>query len=883
MKNILSNSSDIISNKLPSITSIVQNTQYYYAHKYGKTNSETLSEHIELVLSYTVKIIESQNIDPIIDIICLKIANQKIDLAETIKLLFLGVIAYHDLGKINPNFQVEKMENPNFNHLDLSIKSQHSVLSAFLYLHYFAYDINTNDKLDNNSKIFLFGLIQILCYPIAKHHGSFIENETRFTKEGFDEMFQFVENCKFSLPLKASQNLFLQKEKWIKNVSKGNNFYIYSLIKLSYSLLTACDYYATNEYMADIIVNDFGVLDEKLKQNIISNFSSLKPYNRELLNDLEHYTTVPFSNLQERSKENLNTLRQKLNAEVINNLRKNPNSNWYYIEAPTGSGKTNLSLTCISELLKIDKSLNKVFYVFPFTTLITQTFQGIQETIGLSNNEMIQLHSKAGFHEKETQADGLYGKEKRLYLDNLFVNYPFCVTSHVRFFDILKGNSKDTNYMHHRLCNSIVVIDELQTYNPKHWDKLLFFIENYATLFNMRFIIMSATLPKIDVLSETAKGKFVNLTPNKHLYFTNTNFAGRIEFDFSLLEKKRPEKDQKDAYLIELAKFIEKESEIYYKKYGKARILIEFITKNTASVFFELAKKSFFAGYKFFFLSGDILEPQRKIIINELKAEKYDKVLLVSTQVVEAGVDIDMDLGFKDRSLLDSDEQLAGRVNRNASKNDCKVYLFDCDSSVTIYGKDKRYQQQQKEKELYFGFKEILQNKTFDKLYQKVFEDAKKSDWTDGDKLETYIQYFDRLDFKSINNEFKLIEDNNSEQLFIPLEIEITYEDDIDYLNKIKVLTENHKISGEKLFDQYISVIKNQQNDFTLNQINLKKLTGLMSRFTIAVYPKVLEKLADKFDKEKEQYGYKYLLHYEDCYSLEMGFHVNKIESSIIL
>ncbi|MFA5535197.1 MAG: hypothetical protein WDA19_11920 [Mariniphaga sp.] len=113
--------------------------------------------------------------------------------------------------------------------------------------------------------------------------------------------------------------------------------------------------------------------------------------------------------------------------------------------------------------------------------------------------------------------------------DNLFVNNPVCVTSLIRFFDILKGNHKESNYLLHLLCNSIVVIDELQTYNPKHWDKILFFIENYASLFNMRFIIMSATLPKIDALSETAQGKFVNLTLNKKQYFINKNFSDRIE------------------------------------------------------------------------------------------------------------------------------------------------------------------------------------------------------------------------------------------------------------------------------------------------------------------------------------------------------------------
>lgn len=59
---------------------------------------------------------------------------------------------------------------------------------------------------------------------------------------------------------------------------------------------------------------------------------------------------------------------------------------------------------------------------------------------------------------------------------------------------------------------------------------------------------------------------------------------------------------------------------------------------------------------------------QEKEIIDFIKNIHNKNVLLVTTQVVEAGVDIDMDIGFKEKSLVDSDEQLAGRINRNSSR-----------------------------------------------------------------------------------------------------------------------------------------------------------------------------------------------------------------------
>jgi CRISPR-associated endonuclease/helicase Cas3 len=86
-----------------------------------------------------------------------------------------------------------------------------------------------------------------------------------------------------------------------------------------------------------------------------------------------------------------------------------------------------------------------------------------------------------------------------------------------------------------------------------------------------------------------------------------------------------------------------------------------------------------------------------------------------------------MDLGFKDRSLIDSDEQLAGRINRNASKENCIVYLFDCDKISTIYGSDSRYKVQQTDKDIFDDYKEILVKKQFHAFYEKVFEQKSRN------------------------------------------------------------------------------------------------------------------------------------------------------------
>ena len=359
----------------------------------------------------------------------------------------------------------------------------------------------------------------------------------------------------------------------------------------------------------DAPLNDFGQVNYELRQRIIRNVQSTKSYNKSVFENLKGFE---FTYPTETSNENLNRLRQELSVEVIQNIRKNNDKNVFYIEAPTGGGKTNLSILAAAELLATDEGISNLYYVFPFTTLITQTYKAVKETMGLEEDEIIQLHSKESFKEKDDQ----YGQEKKNHIDYLFLNYPVALMSHVRFFDILKTNGKEANYLLHRLANSIVIVDELQSYPPKIWDKLIYFIQNYARYLNIRFILMSATLPKLDKLSNI-KADICYLTNHRKQFFQNPNFCNRVLFDFSLLDWPAPEKDNKAGYLHQLANVVVEKSREYAENNGKYPdsifTIIEFIYKQTATEFYSIVSgvaNRFFD--EIFVLSGTILEPRRK-------------------------------------------------------------------------------------------------------------------------------------------------------------------------------------------------------------------------------------------------------------------------------
>ncbi len=895
---------------------IIHNQQNYFAHlsNDGK-EKETLIEHILLVQDYFIKLVSVHQLYNVIENLIAGIIENK-DIQEFIKELFVKSVAVHDFGKVNPEFQSQKMDN-SIKKINHNLSSGHSLISGYIFSligEQIAKKYNFSEEQET--------LIDFLClsfsYPIVKHHLSKLEsfaNDLKYSEnigdlklftsffEGFDDEDFVNEINEFVF---QNSSMIVEDEESKKSIT--DSFPLFALLKLNYSLLTASDYLATTHFMNNWgteIMTDFGVFDEVLKKKIIHQVETSTSYNRKTYNELENYK-LDFPT--EKSNTNLNKLRQNLAVETINGIRNNLDKNLFYIEAPTGGGKTNLSMLVLAEFLRNDidtgeNNITKVFYVFPFTTLITQTFRSLKETLGLKDDEIVQIHSKAGFSQKGT--DDKYGRDKLNIIDYQFVNYPIALLSHIKFFDILKSNRKSANYLMHRLANSIVIIDELQTYSPSEWDKVIYFINKYAKYFNIKFILMSATLPKIDeLLSEKGKEEgfekedFVKLNQNKDNYFQNQNFAERIEFDFSMINNQDFDKKDKDNFLKNLwAKLVE-ESEKYKRQSKEKRVhtIIEFIFKKTAAKFIGIANKNKSLFDEVFILSGTILEPRRKEVINKLKSDEYKRknILLITTQVVEAGVDIDMDLGFKDASLVDSDEQLAGRINRNVNKPKCKLFLFDYDDAKTIYGKDYRYKEI-KEKLTTEDYKEILQKKDFDKLYNLVMNHIREFNQQEAytDTLPEYLKSIKNLDFETVNKDFRLISNAiQTTSIFIPVNIPVQIPDsmeknfsdeELNFLKEKMKYKDEDFVSGEKVWELYCEIIENKDDDFTKQKVQKVIMQGLVSKFSISVstYSKEFMAMEGRGSGE-EKYGFYKLNYFDEVYDYRTGIKAKELDSAIL-
>lgn len=906
---------------LPRIESVLVNADQYWAHRPHDSTSlqrpETLPEHVHLVNGYFLELTQQHELDEVIDKLIVSIAHDHfpnqpaLELGNLLKRLFVSTVLFHDFGKVNENFQAnpKKMNNPAFTEIPgLFIETRHAKLGAYLYVYNHFLEISKLAITDQAEQRSLFYIALLLSYPIIKHHGSRLLKPDgkgiAFSEAELKCMAGYIARYGWEHVPKLAGELFLEKNldnrffRWADKI--GFDFPILALLRLNFSLLTAADYLATSEYMNQSGVDDFGVLTDKLRAKLINATQTSKPYNAEafhLATDANWQLTVP----TERSNETLNALRLEMAVQAIRQVRQHPSQLLFYLEAPTGGGKTNVSALVTAELLRLDPSLNKVFYVFPFTTLITQTHKALRDTWQLDDSQVGLLHSRGGFQQREevnAESEGDYGKQWKNQLANLFAFFPVCLLTHIRFFDILKSNEKDSIYLMHRLANSVVVIDELQSYSPKHWDKMLFWLDHYSRAFNIRFVLMSATLPRIDGLNVglTNPPKFVDLLPNAKRYFQNPNFSDRVRFRFDLL--KAPSGKTRPIEPDELGKAVLAESQSYADEHGgRVFTIIEFIYKKSATKFANQIDSKFFD--QVFVLSGTILEPRRREIINFLKREgrkKHpQKVLLITTQVVEAGVDIDMDLGFKNISLIDSDEQLAGRVNRNVTKDVCNVFLFKLNEPGILYKHDDRFDITRKKLTI-ADHRAILETKDFGRLYNQVLAGRNNLNQKVGiDNFSTkYLPDVQQLDYEAIHKNFQLIEQRNL-SVFVPLSLPIMVESEqegtheaifseaeLGFLSHHQCYSAKDKqVRGTEVWTLYRQ-LNDMKMGMTESQVSKKIIQGILSKFTFSIfYTETIKRNFTEFiDPDKSFDDYLYLEFHSNVYNYGNGLDVAAFGSS---
>ena len=820
------------------IEDIIVKPELFYAHcdRGNGKNPEILKEHVDRCYHYFEELWEHKNFKAVFENFQKELAPELSD--EGIKLfysLIVNVIIFHDCGKINPRFQSIKMKNTlkKWTAIDCLDGTKHSILSAAIYFDYF-YEKIQESLLSKDEKNMIHVFMLVNAYVISRHHG----NLSRF--EEFLEEFQpnrqladifscmnqgdFTEVyhgpfCKrdwhmMNMPRQNTRiyHSFLEKQ--------SSHAGLYTYIRFLFSVLVSCDYYATSEYDNGIEMSAFGTIENTEFATQYEQSERVKQIRR--LN--------PESCVDD--KKDINILRNRMFYKAEQTLLKNKDTNIAFIEAPTGAGKSNLAMNCSLKLL--DKNINKIFYVYPFNTLVEQNYDTLEKIYGqtdifksiavINSITPIPLNGTRKFWENLDKEENEKFYQKAL-LDRQFLNYPFILTTHVNLFQIMFGCEREAAISFYQLAGSVVVLDEIQSYKNVLWTEIMMFLQCYSRLLNMKIIIMSATLPKLDMLTGNHE-KVVNLIENPEKYFQDARFKKRVALSYELLYPDR-KTEMKELYVHVLGQ----------AQKGR-KLLMEFITKTSAEKFYHMLTESGREDLQIFCMTGDDNQIDRKRILREMDTADKDKaVILVATQVVEAGIDIDMDIGYKDISKLDSEEQFIGRINRNFKRKGV-VYFFDMDNESGIYKEDYRvdtaYTLRKDE------MKQLLADKNFGKYYDYILKGIRKyrNDRKNENGIEAFVDNVKKLDFVWISQKMKLIDKNDDWKMSVYFAREITTDT-------------GEIIDGKQVWERYRELLSDMTMNYAKKQILLSEVKSKMSYF---IYQIKIDNSLDYNDRIGELY-----------------------------
>ena len=794
--------------------------KYKYLAHIKNNREETLQEHTELANKYFEKIVEYKNLKSFFERIknILNLKNQEEKLYYK---MIDDVVNFHDFGKINSQFQIDKMLNEEIlkmeDEYNISgvLGSDHSLLSTSMFIAYYFGKITDLIEIVETKKIvILFEILFALSYVISKHHGnldSFEEYIEKLSRNNDENILKELKNISVSnggILLQA----FLEKEtitiffnfietyiserKKKENISSHEAMSIFVFTKMMFSLLVASDYYSTNEFMQEIKYENFGNM---------GNIDTIKKEyeNSEIIKSIRDKEKNGIPN-----DEDINNFRTKIFLEAEKNLEKNKENNIFFLEAPTGSGKSNTALNLSLKLLSEDRK--KIFYVYPFNTLVEQNMNTLKNIFG-NNEEVIKniavVNSVTALTNKDSR-DIPIEEYSDILMDRQFLNYPFIVTTHVGIFNSLVGNTKEDCMPFYQLANSVIVFDEIQAYKNTIWTEIIKILNSYAKLLNIKIVIMSATLPNLSyLLDEEEKNNISKLIENRDEYFNNAIFKNRVEVNYDLLSEQKIEYEELLEHIVE-------------NSLNSQKILIEFISKNDAKKFFELCENNedLNVNHEILILTGEDNKARRNSIIKKIN-NKDKKIILISTQLIEAGVDIDVDVGYKNISGLDNEEQFLGRINRSCKKSGKAYFFYLTDAkkvyknSIIIENKLNLFSDE---------MRDVLENKNFDVFYSKVLEILKRKakEKINNDNFETII--FNKK-FRLLKERMQLIEEQDDKKTYF---FNRTLTDE-----EIEEIGEN--IDGSEVWERYVNILK--EENYAKKIVELSKIREKMMYFLYEV------------------------------------------------
>lgn len=379
---------------------------------------------------------------------------------------------------------------------------------------------------------------------------------------------------------------------------------------------------------------------------------------------------VAYQNMMETVKEwqknnnPLNKLRTKM-SENCGKLAEKPSS-IYTLSIPTGGGKTFASLRYALKHA-IDHHKTRIIYVVPYTTILEQNADAVRQ-ITRQNDIVLEHHANVIDDSSLDEEPDLYRKKmhKTLQLARDNWDYPIIFTTMVQFLDAFFQRGTKKGRRLHNLTNAVIVFDEVQSVPYKHFSLFNTAINFLQKIGNSSLVLCTATQPTV------AEMKYpIYLTENAEMVpdlLVVAKAFERVQLHNCVT------KEGYDAE--ELADFVRD------KIASCSSVLVILNTKTAVRKLFEALQGEDMAVYH---LSTSMCPAHRKKILKEINDKLgKERVICISSQLIEAGVDISFETVVRSLAGLDSIAQAAGRCNRNKERDRGDVYIVkSCDENLS--------------------------------------------------------------------------------------------------------------------------------------------------------------------------------------------------------
>ena len=537
----------------------------------------------------------------------------------------------HDIGKASRTFQ-EYLKEEN------SIRGSvvHSLQGAFCVS-----EITTNQPSD----VFAQELIEMV---IAAHHGHlpdsidvsgdnvFFEKMSAKSEEkyNYSEVIRYFENL-YNTKLFSDCSAEIQKLLYfIKNSyrnSESANFAIGLFVKYIYSCLIDAD--RLDAYLFDV---------KGLYEPIYTDW-------KNLINTFE----------TEISEFKNDTDLSKIRAEISCKCKdaSDRETGIYRLSLPTGSGKTLSSLRfALHHTSKMNKK--RIIYVIPYLSITTQTAATIRDILKLNDDSHILLEHYSSVTQPETEKEN----DKRRLATARWDN-PIIITTMVQFLETVMSAKGGDLRKFHNMQDSVIIFDEIQSLpiNCVHlFNETVSFL---SKILNSTIVLCTATQPIIDKTNK----KSLLLSDKPDLIDDYKKYGTMLK--------------RTNIVACNTEKTLDEFSQIVFEKATENGNCLCIVNLKSESREIYKTLKTLNAGndFEIIHLSTAMCGENRRDALAEVKhfLSENKKVICVSTQLIEAGIDISFACVVRAMAGLDSILQAAGRCNRNGEYPELKkVYIF---------------------------------------------------------------------------------------------------------------------------------------------------------------------------------------------------------------